>query len=106
MAVDPLGTLPLFKIPKGGKKSATRQKAASKPEPSYPKWSRYRPKFPLRCDDCQDALAAAYQRGEPAPIARKAAFKRTDKRGFRLLCGGHAQEWRTRDKLPKFRRVA
>jgi hypothetical protein len=99
MKVDPMGTLPLFKPAKTERTDSPKIQS----KPGAVTWSRYRPKYPPRCDDCVAILIESDGKG---PIASKARFKRTVKGEFRLLCGAHAQQWRVRDKLPKFRGIA
>ena len=59
-------------------------------------WTKYRPKYPMKCDDCMLVLALA--RGD-APASRQARWKRKQGSTDRLLCYGHAQERRVNDGL-------
>lgn len=81
---------------------ASKRTDSPKVEPrnGVPKWAPYRPKHPLKCDDC---MAILHESAGKAPMAQAGRFKRTVNGEFRLLCGPHAQQWRVRDKLPKLR---
>lgn len=96
MRTDPMGTLPLFKPAKSARIDSPKIQAKT----GAVTWARYRPKYALKCDDCMAILAES---GGKRPIASKARYKRTVNGEFRLLCNSHAQQWRVRDKLPKFR---
>lgn len=63
-------------------------------------YGKYRPKNPVKCDDCVLLLA---QMDGLAPLARYARhFRKTaNGGGRRLLCTSHMSQWRERDKLPK-----
>ena len=60
-------------------------------------WSRYQPKQPVRCDDCMQA----YIEDSAAPLARQARYQRRQGSVRRLLCTGHAKEWRDYDNQQK-----
>jgi hypothetical protein len=60
------------------------------------RWSKYRPKYPVKCDDCM--LLLAQQRGQ-APASRQAKFRRQQGGADLLLCYGHAQARRDEDGL-------
>lgn len=65
-----------------------------------PVYGKYRPKNPVKCDDCMLLLV---QMNGMAPIARFARFYRRAGGQKRLLCAGHKNQWRERDGLPKSR---
>lgn len=65
-----------------------------------PVYGKYRPKNPVKCDDCM--LLLVQMRGL-APLARQARFYRRAGGQKRLLCAGHKNQWLERDKLPKSR---
>lgn len=67
------------------------------PKPGRPTWSRYRPKNPVKCDDC---MAVHAETGGRGPIAGMARWRRAVGRDYRLLCYAHARRWRDHDKLP------
>jgi hypothetical protein len=61
-----------------------------------PRWTKYRPKFPLKCDDCMLVLALAKGAGPPS---RQAKFRRKQGAGDLLLCYAHAQARRDEDGM-------
>lgn len=85
---DPLFDVetPPVKIP-----SLREEKAASRP-----RWSKYRPLNPVKCDDCMLVLALA---GGKAPASRQAKWRRKAGDSDRLLCYGHASARRAEDGL-------
>lgn len=70
---------------------------ARKPTDGRPRWSKYRPKHPQKCDDCMLVLLLA--KGN-APASRRAKFRRQQGGSDLLLCYGHAQARREEDGLP------
>lgn len=62
-----------------------------------PKWTRYRPIHPVKCDDCMLVLVIA--RGE-APASRQARWRRKAEGSDLLLCQGHADLRREEDGMP------
>jgi hypothetical protein len=91
-------TLPLFDAPEPDRPRAPRQR----PQLAHhaPKWTKYRPKNPLPCDDCKLYLAQHNGRG---PASRQARWRRKVGGTDRLLCGPHAQLMRDQDRLPRFK---
>lgn len=63
---------------------------------SRPKWTKYRPINPLKCDDCMLVLALAKGNG---PATRQARWKRVQDGKDQLLCYGHADARREEDGL-------
>lgn len=61
-----------------------------------PRWSKYRPLNPVKCDDCMAVLAAAQGNG---PASRLAKFRRAQGGTDLLLCYAHAQQRRDDDGL-------
>jgi hypothetical protein len=61
-----------------------------------PRWSQYRPKYPVKCDDCM--LLLVQTQGQ-APASRAAKFRRQQGGNDLLLCYGHAQARRDEDGL-------
>lgn len=59
-------------------------------------WSKYRPKHPVKCDDCMLLLATT--RGQ-APASRQAKFRRKQGSLDLLLCYAHTQARRDEDGL-------
>ncbi len=74
----------------------TTQKVTRKASNGKPKWSKYRPVNPVKCDDCMLILALA--KGE-APASRQARWKRKTEDADLLLCYGHADIRRAEDGL-------
>jgi hypothetical protein len=93
---DPLGTLPMFEVP--ASPAVFKPKATA--EPGAPRWSKYRPKNPVKCDHCLRVLA---ERNGNGPASHPAKFKRTVGDTFLLLCYQHAEAQRTEDGLPKLK---
>jgi hypothetical protein len=93
---DPHGTLPMFEVPAAPKVFGLKTTAS----PGTPKWSKYRPKNPVKCDDC---LAYLAQNGGNGPATNPAKFKRTVGAEFRLLCYPHAEARRQQDGLPELK---
>lgn len=65
---------------------------------SKPKWTRYRLKNPVKCDDCMLVLTLA--KGE-APPARFALYRRVQDSKDLLLCAAHAQDRRDEDGMTR-----
>lgn len=90
MTIDPLGTLPMFPEPDPppvAKPSVTpfNDVSGGYGRASY---AKYRPKSPVRCDDC----AAAFIANPNAPKSQIAAFRRSQKGAKALLlCHEHTQ---------------
>jgi hypothetical protein len=63
---------------------------------SKPRWAKYRPKNPVKCDDCMLVLALAKGRG---PASRQARWKRVQDAADQLLCYAHAQVRRDEDGM-------
>jgi hypothetical protein len=96
---DPLGTLPMFDVPAAPEVFKPRTTA----KPGTPKWSKYRTKNPVKCDDCLLFLA---QNGGRGPASNPAKFKRAAGGEFRLLCYSHAEARRDQDGLPKLKETS
>lgn len=96
MAVTPQD-LPLFDVTTPPIKTPKRPKAQSS---DRPRWSRYRPVNPVKCDDCM--LLLAITKGE-APASRQARYRRNLGDSDLLLCFAHAQERREEDGLKPYR---
>lgn len=96
--MTPDDNLSLFDMPDSPhKETGSRSRLAH----HAPKWTKYRPKNPVKCDDCQERLARQRGRG---PLAKSARWRRTTAdKTTRLLCTEHAQEWREADKLPRLK---
>lgn len=62
-----------------------------------PRWSKYRPVNPVKCDDCM--LLLALTKGK-APRARSARWRRKCGDVDLLLCQGHADQRREEDGMP------
>lgn len=74
-----------------------KPKRASDPaKAGRPRWSKYRPVNPPKCDDCMLALAQSQGR---APASRRAKFRRQAGSSDLLLCYAHAQLRREDDGL-------
>lgn len=65
--------------------------------PGRPRWSAYKPKNRVPCDDCLLYLAEHDGHG---PLPTAARWKRIRGNTMRLLCYGHARAWRHDDGLP------
>ncbi len=63
-----------------------------------PRWTRYRVKAPIKCDDCMLVLTLA--KGN-APAARFAQYRRVQSGKDLLLCIAHAQERRDEDGMTR-----
>lgn len=59
-------------------------------------WTKYRPKKPLKCDDCLHVLAEAHGH---APAARMARWRRVQGGGDRLVCSAHMTQRREDEGL-------
>lgn len=89
---DPYGTAPMFEeIPE---QPIARTLTDTSGGYGPVRYTRYRPKKPVRCDDC----AAAFTADPKAPHSRTAAFKRTQA-GTEplLLCYPHKELRRERE---------
>lgn len=64
--------------------------------PGKPRWSKYRVKDPLKCDDCNLVLHLC--RGD-GPASRRAWWRRKQGGVDLLLCIEHAQQRREEDGL-------
>lgn len=92
-------TIPLFDPP-AGDDSYRKPKRPAKPGRAV--WSRYRPKKPVRCDDCMTQL---HETGGKEPtMAASARWQRKAGGERRLLCYRHAEIWREVDALPKLKK--
>lgn len=65
-----------------------------------PKWTRYNPINPVKCDDCMLLLAVA--KGN-APASRQARWRRKAGDSDLLLCQGHADLRREEDGMPELK---
>lgn len=65
-----------------------------------PVWTKYRPKDPLKCDDCNLFL---HQSRGSGPAARRAYFRRKARGVDLLLCSEHAQLRREDDGLEQLK---
>lgn len=92
----PIDTIPLFGEPDPIERPAPESAAATSAS-TKPKWAKYRPKNPERCDHCMAYLAES---GGSGPLAAQAKFSRTVGKVKELLCYQHAQQQRERDHLP------
>lgn len=66
------------------------------PRPAHPitatgplKWANYRPKWPVRCDDCAAVLMEANRTGIAAPPSRTARFTCTQGALKLFICSEH-----------------
>lgn len=84
---------PLFHVESSPVRKPTRREAASA---LRPRWSKYRPVNPVKCDDCMAVLAET--RGE-GPASRQAKWRRKQGNLDRLLCYAHAALQRAEDGL-------
>lgn len=77
--------LPLFDLPEQA--AFTGEPTGRRPSRSSgkPRWSKYRPKQRVACDDCLADLVAA----GGGPVARAARFRRVHQGVDRLLCSAH-----------------
>lgn len=91
-------TLPLFDAPDPDRSYRRPKNAQSEKTKTRPKWSRYRPKNPVRCDDCMAQLAETGGREPTWPL--NARWQRKAGGARRLLCYQHALIWRAHDNLP------
>jgi hypothetical protein len=73
-------------------------KRAAGPADAKPKWTRYRPKNPVKCDRC---MAVHAETGGKGPLAAQAKFSRTAGGVRELLCYQHTQAQRARDGMPE-----
>lgn len=94
----PIDTIPLFGEPEPAERPAPKAATAAS---TKAKWTKYKPKTPVRCDDCMALLAE--RRGD-APVAAVARWARTVAGVRRLLCYQHAVQWRDRDRLPALKK--
>ena len=63
---------------------------------AHPRWSKYQPSTPVKCDDCLMVLAEADGRG---PATRNARWRRAVAGTDLVLCYAHAQLRRADDGL-------
>jgi hypothetical protein len=56
---------------------------------------RYRPKAPVRCDECMNAFVD----NPSAPLARMSRWSRRTPGAHLVLCYEHANVWRERDGM-------
>jgi hypothetical protein len=89
-------TIPLFGEPEPAERPVPKDASTDRP-----RWTKYRPKNPVKCDHCMAALAETDGRG---PIAALARYSRAAGGGRELLCLRHAQIQRERDNLPHLKR--
>jgi hypothetical protein len=61
-----------------------------------PRWTQYKVKYPMKCDDCMLILAQAKGVG---PASRVARFRRAQDGADLLLCIAHAQDRRDIDGM-------
>jgi len=87
----------LFPVVTPPVKSPKRPKASSSDKA---RWTRYRPKNPVKCDDCMLVLALAEGEG---PASRQARYRRKQGETDLLLCFAHAQIRRDEDGLKRYR---
>jgi len=87
-----MDTIPLFDPPDPppAPRPGTRQATGK------PRWTKYAPKYPVRCDDCMQVLAESQGHG---PAARQARMRRRTPDSDRLVCYDHARQWRAFDEL-------
>lgn len=71
-------------------------KVTRKQGKSRPRWTKYKPVNPVKCDDCMLILALAKGDG---PAARQARWKRAQDGAYLLLCYAHADARREEDGL-------
>lgn len=93
MPESPIDTIPMFDVPEAAPRPAPRRQGDN----PKPVWSKYRPKNPVRCDDCVAVLVEA--KGK-APASLSARWKRKAGGTDRLLCVPHANKQRELDALP------
>lgn len=86
----------LFEVPSPIVQKVTRTSAGT----GKPKWTKYRPVRPLKCDDCMLILALA--KGE-APPSRQARWRRKTTDTDLILCQGHADLRREEDGMPELK---
>lgn len=87
-----MDTLPMFDTPtvppvKSAGEPTGRRSTPTKPDPARIRWTKYRPKQRVACDDC---LADLLEAGG-GPVARAARFRRQQHGADRLLCGAHME---------------
>lgn len=92
---DPLGTLPMFPPPEPTPVAKPYNDVSAGHGPI--RYAKYRPKNPVKCDDCLGALAAA---GGNGPATRPAAFKRTQAGANTLLLCHEHTALRKGDEMP------
>lgn len=83
--------VPMFEVTVPEVTTPTRPKAAGRP-----RWSKYRPVNPVKCDDCMLVLTLA--KGA-APLARFARHKRAVDGDYLLLCEAHANARKAEDGI-------
>lgn len=71
-------------------------KVTRKQGKTRPRWSRYKVKNPIKCDDCMLVLALAKGDG---PATRQARWKRVQDGADLLLCYAHAEVRRDEDGM-------
>jgi hypothetical protein len=85
--------VPLFPVPESNplKRSKTLRELDRE---GRPRWSKYRPRNRVPCDECITCLHEAKGVG---PAARDARWKRSLGGLFWLLCHEHADTWKAED---------
>lgn len=84
--------VPMFEVDVPTVDTPPRSKGGS----ARPRWSRYKTRSPVKCDDCMLVLALAKGDG---PVSRLAQFRRAQGGTDLLLCAAHAQVRRDEDGL-------
>lgn len=90
-------TLPMFDLPQAAAPAIgepTGRRAARKPKPNAIRWSKYRPKERVPCDNC---LADLVDAGGVGPLARAARYRRQQGTADQLLCTKHMEIQRQAD---------
>jgi hypothetical protein len=90
-------TMPMFDLPDVPAPAVgepTGRRAARKPKPDAIRWSKYRPKERVPCDNC---LADLVDAEGVDPLARPARYRRQQGNRDALLCTKHMEVQREAD---------
>lgn len=85
--------MPLFEQPEGVPLQRAKTLRDLDRE-SRPRWSRYRPRNPVTCDECVIYL---HERKGVGPVPRGARWRRVTPDRTLLLCEEHTQMWKRDD---------
>lgn len=60
-----------------------------------PRWTQYRPRTRIPCDEC---ITLLHEAGGVGPYARAARFKRSTPTAVYVLCNEHARLWQEEER--------